>query len=231
MGGSLPKQFLPLKGQPIALYSLKVFLDIEEIEEIVVVCAPQYRSFFHGFPVKFAPPGIRRQDSVYNGLQEVDPHADWVCVHDAARPFITLEMVQELVKEASSINAIALAMPVKNTLKEVDDHKHVVETLDRSRIWEIQTPQLLKKEIIEAGFSHAHSHHLTVTDELSLVELIGHPAKLVRSSYQNIKITTPEDLAFAEWIALQRNIECASPTMEPTTVAGKSSPMAFPSKA
>lgn len=198
MNRQIPKQFLPLNGKPIALYSLEVFAQLEEIEEIIVVCPPTYNALFSAFTDRFALPGGRRQDSVYNGLEKVSSQAEWICIHDSARPFITLDLVRSLFRERRDADALSLAMPVKNTLKEINAHNEVYKTLDRSKIWEIQTPQLLKKRVLEAGFAHAHAHALSVTDDVSLAELIGHPVRLVTGVYENIKITTPEDLVFAE---------------------------------
>jgi 2-C-methyl-D-erythritol 4-phosphate cytidylyltransferase len=229
MQNPLPKQFLPLQNKAIALYSLEVLLQLAQVAEIIVVCAPDYRHFFAGMPVRFAPPGKQRQDSVYNGLQMVNPTSRWICTHDAARPFISPALVQTLFEAGEKVGAASLATPVKNTLKEVNVHKEVVCTADRSRIWEIQTPQLVKKEVLEAGFAYAQAQALTVTDDVSLAELIGHPVRLVLGSYQNIKITTPEDLLFAEWL-VQTNTVCASPTMAPAIAAGKSSQIASASK-
>lgn len=205
MGSSTPKQFLPLQNKAIALHSLEVLLELEEIEEIVVVCALEHRHFFANMPVKFALPGNQRQESVYNGLQMVQPEAQWICTHDSARPFINSQMVRTLFKASEHIGAASLAMPVKNTLKEsTGDHK-VARTLDRASIWEIQTPQLIKKKILDAGFTYAHAQSLSVTDDVSLAELVGESVKLIQGNYQNIKITTPEDLAFAEWLMLKNH--------------------------
>ena len=199
IGTTTPKQFLHLQGKPLALYSLEVLASLLQVVEIVVVCPQEYRSLFSHYPVRFALPGEQRQDSVYNGLCQVSDTIEWVAVHDAARPFITSSMVQNLFDEGKEIGAASLAMPTKNTLKEIQSGKRVSRTLNRSQIWEIQTPQFLKKQILEAGFSYAHTHQISVTDDVSLAELIGHPVHLIRGSYQNIKITTPEDWAFAEW--------------------------------
>lgn len=229
MGKSLPKQFLPLQARAIALHSLEVFLQLKEVAEIIVVCAPEYRHFFSNQPVSFALPGIRRQDSLYNGLKIINPSSEWVCTHDAARPFITTELVKKLLKEGKETEAVSLALPVKNTLKEVTSCQTVTRTLDRNYIWEIQTPQLIKKNIIQEGFDYVNSHALTVTDDISLAECIGKTVKLIPGSYQNIKITTPEDLLFAEWL-IQTNTACTSPMMEPAIMDGKFSQMASPYK-
>ncbi len=196
----IPKQFLPLKGKAVALHSLEVLQGCPEVSEVVVVCAPEYRSLFADYNVRFALPGVERQDSVFNGLAEVEAGAEWVMVHDSARPFISSQLIQSLLEAGKKSGAAALAMPVKNTLKEIDSDAQVRQTIDRSRIWEIQTPQLLRKKVLEEGFAYARMHQAHVTDDVSLAELIGHPVQLVLGSYQNIKITTAEDWAFAEWL-------------------------------
>lgn len=195
---SIPKQFLSLRGKMVALYSLEIFLSLPEVKEVIVVCENAFFSLFSGYPVKQALPGERRQDSLYNGLQACDPMFPWVCVHDAARPLISREACQRLFEDGKKIGAASLGMPVKWTVKECMNDKTVNRTLDRSLIWEIQTPQFLSRNILENGFSHANQHQLTVTDDVSLAELLGHPVKMVEGSYANLKITTPEDLVIAE---------------------------------
>jgi len=209
IGSSLPKQYLPLDEKPIACHSLEVFLNHPAIAQCIVVCAPEYRSYFSNYSVQFAEPGERRQDSLFNGLQLVEHN--WVCVHDAARPFLTSELLTQLIEEGKEIGAATLALPVKNTVKECDPNGFVRSTPDRSYIWEVQTPQLLSKEVLEKGFAYADAHQLTVTDDVSLAELIDHPVKLVSGSYKNFKITTPED------IIICRSINSHSPTMEVST--------------
>ena len=203
MGAAIPKQFLTLQNKAIALHSLEILMQLEEIKEIIVVCAPEFRNLFSNQKVIFADPGEQRQDSVFNGLQKA--RYEWICTHDSARPFITPALVKNLFAEGQNSVASSLAMPVKNTLKQINASQAVVSTLDRSMIWEVQTPQLVKKTILDEGFAYAKRHALAVTDDISLAELIGHTAKLVRGSYQNIKITTPEDLQFAAWLS-QKNM-------------------------
>ncbi|MCH9627325.1 MAG: 2-C-methyl-D-erythritol 4-phosphate cytidylyltransferase [Chlamydiales bacterium] len=209
MGASQPKQYLLLEGKPIACHSLEVFLSHPTIAQVIVVCAPQYRVYFAPYNVQFAEPGERRQDSLFNGLQLVEN--PWVCVHDAARPFLTKEMIDRLLDAAEQAGAATVALPMKCTIKESDPDGFVTQTLDRSRLWEIQTPQLLKKELLEQGFAYAQTHSTTVTDDVSLAELIGKPVKLVEGSARNIKITTPEDLVLCQ------NISSRSPTTAPIT--------------
>lgn len=198
MGHDLPKQFLPLREKPIIFYSLEIFTQIPAIAEIVIVCEERYRSLFSSLKVKFALPGLRRQDSVRNGLQEVSENISWVCTHDGVRPCISKELVYMLFEEGQRHDAACLAVPVRFTVKWSGPENFVHKTLDREQLWECQTPQLIKKELFEQGFAYAQEKGLTVTDDVTLVELLGHPVKLVKGSYSNIKITTPEDLAFAE---------------------------------
>lgn len=201
MGGNIPKQFLPLKGLPIALYSHNVLMNLPSLHETVVVCDPSYHHLFSSSKqLSFAPPGERRQDSVYNGLKALDPTVEWVLIHDSARPFIKIEMMADLLASAKEAGAATLAMPVKFTVKERSPDGFVTRTFDRSSLFEIQTPQVVRRDLLIKGFEFAHSQGLTVTDDVSLVELLNHPVKLVNGSYANLKITTPEDLKLAEEI-------------------------------
>jgi len=200
MVADMPKQFLLLDGKPLILHSLDVFLAIPEVDEIVVVCGSSYRHVFEGTPSKliFADPGDRRQDSVFNGLQKVSPDAGLVCVHDSARPLITPDLVCDVIAEATRHGAATLGLPVSFTVKYGDDNNFVVSTPDRSDIWEIQTPQVVSAPLLREGFLYANNNNITVTDDVSLVELIRKPVKLVEGSTTNIKITTPKDLIIAE---------------------------------
>jgi 2-C-methyl-D-erythritol 4-phosphate cytidylyltransferase len=196
MREATPKQFLPLCGKPIVHYSLDIFLKIPEIKEIIVVAAPPFRSLFSG--VKFADPGDRRQDSVFNGLQQVNPTHEWVMTHDAARPLFTLEMVQELICVGKETGAATLAVPLKPTIKERDVQGYIEKTLNRAKLVEIQTPQFLARETFMKGFRKIASENIEVTDDTSIAELLQLPVKVVMGCYSNIKITTPEDLWIAE---------------------------------
>lgn len=200
MGALLPKQFLPLRGKPIALYSFELFQKIPLIDELIVVCAPEYRSLFAhtAVPVKFALPGERRQDSVWNGFEKVSRGIELICVHDSARPLIDQQIVTQVLQEASLHGAAVVAVPLKSTIKESKAGGFVSRTLDRKLLWEIQTPQVARREFLEQGFKIAREENLTVTDDVSLVELLRKDVKLVTGSYANIKITTPDDLHVAE---------------------------------
>lgn len=196
MQSETPKQFLDLQGKAVALHSFEQFTTSPHVVEIIVVCDPQYHSLFPRFTlpeVRFAMPGSRRQDSVYQGFLSISTQPDLVCIHDSARPFLSKDNLEELLDEARKYGAAALGVPAKNTIKETDPNQFIQRTLDRSKLWEMHTPQVATPELLRKGFNIAHEYNLEVTDDASLIELTGHPVKLVKDSYQNFKITTPED--------------------------------------
>ncbi|TYI77363.1 hypothetical protein E1A91_D06G137000v1 [Gossypium mustelinum] len=163
MGASMPKQYLPLLGQPIALYSLYTFSRMIEVKEIVVVCDPSYEDIFEeakdkiNVDLKFTLPGKERQDSVYSGLQAVDLNSELVCIHDSARPLVRSGDVEKVLKDGWLIGAAVLGVPVKATIKEANSDSYVVKTLDRKTLWEMQTPQVIKPELLRKGFELVHS--------------------------------------------------------------------------
>lgn len=202
MNSNLPKQYMALMNKPVVRHSLDLFLTLPEVHEIIAVCDPAYKPIFEvanlNSKIRFAKPGRRRQDSLYNGLQMIAAEANLVCVHDAARPFITETLVRQVLAEGYAHGAATVGMPIKFTVKESDSHHFVKNTPDRSRIWEIQTPQVIRPTLLRKGFEMAIEKELTVSDDVSLAELIHHPVKLVEGSYSNIKITTKEDMLLAE---------------------------------
>lgn len=206
MGTPIPKQFLPLGGIPIVLHSFHVFAELAEVAEIVIVCDSSYQKYFPYLTtpqVRFADSGERRQDSVWNGLQICSESSHLICIHDSARPFLQKEDVAAVLASAREHKAAALAAPVKQTIKQADEKGFVVKTLDRSHVWEMHTPQVIAPDLLRAGFEIAIQRNLTVTDDASLVELIGHPVKLVRGADQNLKVTTPTDLTIAQALYTQ----------------------------
>lgn len=199
MGSAVPKQFLPLFGKPIALHSFELFSRSSEIDEIIVVCDPSRRSLFEcEKPVRFAFPGNRRQDSVYSGLLLTSPQSRYVLTHDAARPFLDSAGLRSVLAAVQRTGAAALAAPVSSTIKEAYPTHLVKRTLDRSTLWEMQTPQALLRSLFFSAFEHALRNNLDLTDDLSLAESVGHPAEIVPYTPRNFKITTPFDLAVAE---------------------------------
>ncbi|KAL5789127.1 hypothetical protein ACOSQ2_004015 [Xanthoceras sorbifolium] len=206
MGASMPKQYLPLLGQPIALYSFYTFSRMTEVKEIVVVCDPSYKDIFEdtqediNVDLKFSLPGKERQDSVYSGLQAADLNSELVCIHDSARPLVSSEDVEKVLKDGCRIGAAVLGVPAKATIKEANSESFVVRTLDRKTLWEMQTPQVIKPELLKKGFELVNREGLEVTDDVSIVEHLKHPVYITEGSYTNIKVTTPDDLLLAERI-------------------------------
>jgi len=205
IGGPTPKQFVILHNKPIALYSYELFSSLPFIKEIIVVCDPSYNHFFEkkeSHSPFFAKPGIERQISVHNGFQLVSPSSEFILIHDSARPFIQKEDVENLVTVGIQTGAAALGTPLTDTLKSVDSSQYVRETVDRNSFYEIQTPQLIEKNLYKKGFLEVEKKGLCLTDDVGLVELLNHPVKIVRGNGQNRKITTPQDLFIARSLFL-----------------------------
>lgn len=147
MNSEIPKQFLHLGSQPIIHYSFSFFTKIKRVKEIVVVCEEEYQHFFQketSLDIRFARPGVTREFSVYNGLQQVSHDVKWVCTHDGARPFLDEALFHELINEVVIAEAVSFAVPLKFTVKEKDETNFVKKTLDRSSLVEIQTPQIIE---------------------------------------------------------------------------------------
>ncbi|XP_057488505.1 2-C-methyl-D-erythritol 4-phosphate cytidylyltransferase, chloroplastic-like isoform X1 [Actinidia eriantha] len=215
MGASMPKQYLPLLGQPIALYSFYTFSKMIEVKEIIVVCDPSYEDIFEDtkekiqVDLKFTLPGKERQDSVYSGLQAVDLKSELVCIHDSARPLVTSGDVKQVLKDGWLNGAAVLGVPVKATIKEANSESYVVRTLDRKTLWEMQTPQVIKPELLKKGFELVNREGLEVTDDVSIVEHLKHPVYITEGSYTNIKVTTPDDLLLAERILNTSSVQAS----------------------
>lgn len=200
MQSVVPKQFLKIKGRELALFSFECLLNHPFIQEMVVVCAEEFRPLFTSTSknIQFADPGPSRQLSVYNGLKKVSTHTDFVCIHDSARPCLNAGLITRVCEGAFTFKAAALGVPATNTLKEVDESKRVIKTLDRSKIWEVQTPQVIEKDLLLKGYQILHNQNLEVTDDISIVELMGIQAQMVPSQSSNLKLTTPSDLPLIE---------------------------------
>jgi len=202
------KVLMFLAGKPLLAWSLDVCQECQLVDQVVVVLSKRNLDLGRKLVdergwskvVSVCLGGERRQDSVRNGLAGLRD-CDWVVVHDAARPFLTFELIRDGLEAAHLTGAAVAAVPVKDTVKLGDDDLMVRETLNRRELWMVQTPQIFRFDII----TRAHERiSRDVTDDASLVELTGCKVKLYMGSYSNIKITTPEDLALAE--VLVRNM-------------------------
>ena len=191
MGLPLPKPFLTLNGKPIAMHSYDLFAAFEC--EIVVVANEEYRKFFPSNAI-FANPGHRRQDSVKNGLAKTT--GSLICIHDAARPYLHRDDLLRLIETAEKTGACTLASPVTSTIKQAKSDGTVICTLPRESLFDIQTPQIIPRDQLEAGF--AALGEKTVTDDVSIIEEMGGTVTIVLGSPSNIKITYPSDLPHAK---------------------------------
>lgn len=199
MGGPIPKQFLQLGHQPVFAHSLQLLASLPSRRELRVVCDPTYHSLLPP-DTPTASPGARRQDSLKNALALLPEDDHLVLIHDAARPFVTLSLVEAAILAAAEVGAATLALPIPFTVKASDEKGLVKETLDRSRLWQIQTPQVVRGSLLRRGFEHCERENLTVTDDVSLAELLNHPVKLVPSSPLNFKLTSAHDFDYAHFL-------------------------------
>lgn len=208
MGTSIQKQYIELKGKPIVYYALEAFQNSALIDEIIMVvgkgqeeyCRKEIVEKYHLDKVReITEGGAERYDSVYSGLQRVR-HDGYVLVHDGARPFVAEAVIQRIYDAVCNYPACVVGMPVKDTIKIVDKEKYTKETPNRSFVWQIQTPQAFDILLIRDAYEKfMQSEQKNITDDAMVVEsVLGMKSKLVEGSYENIKITTPEDLEIAE---------------------------------
>ena len=212
MGGDIKKQYILLKGKEILAYTIEVFEKCEVIDEIVVVTSKDemnkvqsdiINKYNYNKKIKLAIGGEERQDSVYEGLKSLSSDINYVAIHDGARPFVGIQSIVDVIELAKEKKAAVLAVPVKDTIKEVQiskETKKVLNTPDRSKLWAIQTPQVFEKELILKAYEYLKKENIVVTDDSMVVEAYGEAVYIVEGSYNNIKITTKEDLAIGEAI-------------------------------
>ena len=213
MGRAVAKQFLPLGDKPMLAHTLLAFQRSTDVDEIIPIlseddmehCLRDVIEVFHLTKVKtLVVGGKERQDSVYNGLQKLEKDAAVVLVHDGVRPFVTAAMIKECVEHAGRGENVAVGVPLKDTIKEVGKNGAVVRTLERSSLWAIQTPQAFPVKVLKKSYEEAYRHKLLGTDDTMLAERAGYKVRVLMGSYENIKITTPEDLILAEEILKKR---------------------------
>lgn len=201
------KPLIKIGRSAVIGYSLRILNKHPQVDEIIVVANRQNRAGISRLvkagnfnKVKAVVLGAPlRQDSVYNGLQAASVKNRWVLIHDAARPFIDMPLVTRVIAAAKRNNAAIAGVKLKATIKVAQGNGLVLKTLDRGMLWEIQTPQVFNKGLLLAAYQKYGASK--VTDEAALIEKTGQPVKLVAGSYDNIKITTKEDLLLAALIA------------------------------
>ncbi|MBE5869415.1 MAG: 2-C-methyl-D-erythritol 4-phosphate cytidylyltransferase [Lachnospiraceae bacterium] len=221
MQSNVAKQYMILGDKPVIWYALQTFEQNERITDVILVVGkgeiPYGRSEIvekYGFQkvISVVEGGAERYLSVWNGLQamrKTGQIADYVFIHDGARPFLNEQMIEETYREVTEYGACVVGMPVKDTIKVADEEGIAVKTPERKSLWAVQTPQVFRGELILEAYKTLidRLEHkkvgpvFTVTDDAMVVEtMLQHPVKLVTGSYENIKITTPEDMLMAEAI-------------------------------
>lgn len=207
MQADCPKQFIEVLGKPILYYTLKAF-ENSEIDEVAVVVSEEYLEYIQREIVeryglkkvsKVIQGGNERYESVYNGLKLLS-ESDYILVHDGARPFIEVDMINRVIHEVEVSDAVIVGVKSKDTVKIVDDNGFVKTTPDRNYVWNIQTPQAFAYDLLKNAYDIiVKEKYSSITDDAMVVEYATkHPIKVIEGSYANIKITTPEDLK-TEW--------------------------------
>jgi len=206
--GGIDKLFAPLGGKPALARVLDAFTSCDKVGQIVVVvseknlerCRKLIAKEGWSKPIEVCAGGKRRQDSVAAGLKKLND-CRWVVIHDGARPLVTKELIEGGLKAAQETGAAVAAVPVTDTIKIAGEDRIVHQTPPRQNLWAVQTPQVFRFDIIARAYERAEDE---VTDDASLVERSGHKVKLYTGSYDNIKITSPDDLALAEVLSKKR---------------------------
>ncbi|WP_416829408.1 2-C-methyl-D-erythritol 4-phosphate cytidylyltransferase [Ectobacillus polymachus] len=204
MGADKNKLFLSISSVPLIIHTLRAFEQDVKCERIILAIHEDDQALFEHFILKydikkeivFVKGGQERQDSVYNAVMKAID-SSYVLVHDGARPFITQAVIDDVLRMAQCKGASICAVPVKDTIKRVQDMS-VVETIERSSLWSVQTPQGFQTSILYEAHERAKKDGFFGTDDASLVEYIQKEVGVVQGSYYNIKITTPDDLVVAE---------------------------------
>lgn len=209
MEHDMNKIFIIMENRPILAHTLEAFQQCDEVDEIVVVAKQEELSYLHAefqseYPFSkvraIVAGGETRQDSVFNGLMAVDPACDIVLIHDGARPFVDQRLILDSIIGVIEHGACVVGVPVKDTIKVIDENQKIRYTPQRKTLWKVQTPQSFIYEFIVDAHLRAQDEEIKATDDSSLVEQLGYPVHMVLGNYSNIKITTPDDLKFAKAI-------------------------------
>lgn len=197
------KPFAPLNDRAVWLHAAERFLHRDDVKQVILVISPEDREYFQSkfaanvliLGIEVVDGGAERADSVQRGLERVRDEIDYVAIHDAARPCLANEWIDDVFAAAEKHAAAILAIPIAGTVKRVDKQHQIESTVDRSGLWEAQTPQVFRRELILDAYAKREGR--AVTDEAQLLELTGHPVHVVTGSPINMKITTKDDLRLA----------------------------------
>ena len=203
----LRKQYLPLAGVPILVHTLEAVNDCRSVDGIYLVVPPDDFEYCRNHIISQLEPGCcihliaggaHRQDSVYNGLRQLDANCRIVLIHDGVRPFVKNEQLTASIKGARQHGACILGIPAYDTMKRIDTSHNIVRTLSRDAVWLAQTPQTFRYDLIKRAYDRANTDRFVGTDDASLVERLGESVKIIHGSRSNIKITNKEDLKIAQ---------------------------------
>lgn len=208
MGGDTAKTYLPIGGRPLVLRTLDRMFSAASVDEVVLVVAgdriTQCESMLRADPVLrdrrwiLQAGGVTRQQSAKCGLERVESAAEIVIIHDGARPFVSAGLIDRCVEVAAERDAVVVGLPVRDTIKVVSEDHWIQTTPERSSLWEIQTPQVFKRELIVAAHQQAERESAQVTDDAMVVERLGVPVYVLEGEQTNFKITVPDDVWLAE---------------------------------
>ncbi len=209
-GGETPKQFALLGGKPVLVWTLRQFETCPEIDEVVIVVHQDWLQQVKADILaheqfqkvsRVVPGGVERQDSVSAGLSSLSASVEYVAVHDAARPCVRAEAISRVVLAGRAYGAATLAVAINDTVKRVREQV-VCETLDRSSLWAVQTPQVFKYDLLIQAYRAASKDHVYLTDDSALVERLDYPVRIVEGDSDNFKLTVPGDIKRAESILI-----------------------------
>lgn len=215
MKSDINKQYLLLKEKPIVAHTIEKFENNKYIDEIIVVTKEEEMEYCRVNVVEkynlrkvkdIISGGVQRQDSVYNGLKNCNENTKVVLIHDGVRPFIKDREISDIIKETLDVSACVTGVRVKDTIKIVDDKNNIIDTPNRENLWAVHTPQSFLYDIVLNAHNKCKKEGWIVTDDSMLVEKLGVKVKMIEGSYDNIKITTPEDIYVAESI-LERELK------------------------
>ncbi|RAP73255.1 2-C-methyl-D-erythritol 4-phosphate cytidylyltransferase [Paenibacillus montanisoli] len=215
MGTAESKQYLLLRDKPILVHTLERFQAMDDIAEVTLVVGEhdvdRCRAFVREYGLhkvkQVAAGGSERQHSVHRGLAALSGAVDWVMVHDGVRPLVTERAVRACMNGALQTEAAVLAVPVKDTIKQVNEAGVITATPDRRSLWAIQTPQAFRRSLLQQALDQAAKDGFLGTDDAMAVERLGVSVYVAEGDYTNIKMTTPEDLPYAEFLLASRERE------------------------
>lgn len=207
-GLDIPKQFYVVGGKPVIIHTLSVFEDMDEIDEIIISCHKDYISHTVHIVEKYGIRKVRsvieggdtRQQSVYKAVCNVSEDTDYILIHDAARPFINADSIRRCISDAIATGCASVGKRVADTLKRSDDKCYITDTVDRTNLWQIETPQIFRRDIISDCHKKCIEDMVECTDDCMICERYGYKIKITEASCINLKLTHNSDILLAEAI-------------------------------